>query len=586
MRDSLTALADLADDAPLSDWLDRARQAQRDARLDEGLQLADRIWTRAEAEGYIVEQAEAGKLRSYFLLRQGDLAGMLAAGQRALHLLRPLGPSVSLCELLRWMSLAACELGDYEQGLACAHECLRQAADLGDARLRAVALNGLGACFERMGDPWQAERLMGEAASLVRDSATPFERVVTLTNQCTVALGAYHLQRDADTPEPAARTLERALELARQARPFSLELGDLYGIALTASNFGEVLLLMGRLEEAEPLLQESLDHSTRAGFRLLAWRVRCTLAELLLMRGEAAEAWQRLQDLMAELAAATASAERRAAFEPPMAAGPASAAAPTPSNVAAPSALSAPTALSALPGLDHLPPHLHLRLHQAAYRAAKALGLIDPALAHLEAARGIERRRGVLQLMAQSQYFVSRLEAEIQVDGGACADRDPATFRDPLTGLGNRRCLETRLPPLLRAAEQDERPLTVALIDADGLEQINERHGRDIGDRVLQELAQLLRENTRTSDLTLRWSGEEFLIVFPDTIADRGFEVCERIRASVSVHPWQRLSAGLDVTLSMGLASAPPYATDLLVARATQAVQRAKHLGRNRVALA
>jgi diguanylate cyclase (GGDEF)-like protein len=491
------------------------------------------------------------------------------------------------------MSLAACELGDYEQGLACAHECLRQAADLGDARLRAVALNGLGACFERMGDPWQAERLMGEAASLVRDSATPFERVVTLTNQCTVALGAYHLQRDADTPEPAARTLERALELARQARPFSLELGDLYGIALTASNFGEVLLLMGRLEEAEPLLQESLDHSKRAGFRLLAWRVRCTLAELLLMRGEAAEAWQRLQDLMAELAAPPASAERRAASGRPVAEAQSAAAAatatppqfscPAPTAASAPSTGSAPSAFS---GLDHLPPHLHLRLHQAAYRAAKALGLIDPALAHLEAARGIERRRGVLQLMAQSQYFVSRLEAEIQVDGGACADRDPATFRDPLTGLGNRRCLETRLPPLLRAAEQDERPLTVALIDADGLEQINERHGRDIGDRVLQELAQLLRENTRTSDLTLRWSGEEFLIVFPDTIADRGFEVCERIRASVSVHPWQRLSAGLDVTLSMGLASAPPYATDLLVARATQAVQRAKHLGRNRVALA
>ncbi len=535
MRDPLN---DLSDDAPLSDWLDRARQAQREARLEEGLRLADIIWRRAEAEGYVIEQAEAGKLRSFFLLRQGDLAGMLVAGQGALQLLRPLGPSVSLCELLRWMSLAACELGDYDQGLDCAHECLRQAVELGDPRLRAVALNGLGACFERMGDPWQAERLMGEAASLVRDSATPFERVVTLTNQCTVALGAYHLQRDADTPEAAARTLERALELARQARPFSLELGDRYGIALTASNFGEVLLRMERLDEAEPLLQEALDHSTSAGFRLLAWRVRCTLAECLLARGESGEAWQRLQALIAELP------------------------------------------------LEGIPPHLHLRLHQVAYRAAKALDLLAPALAHLEAARAVERRRGVLQLMAQSHYFVSRLEAEIQVDGGACADRDPATFRDPLTGLGNRRCLETRLPPLLRAAEQEDRPLTVALIDADGLEQINERHGRDIGDRVLQELAQLLRENTRTSDLTLRWSGEEFLIVFPDTIADRGFEVCERIRASVSVHPWQRLSAGLDVTLSMGLASAPPYATDLLVARATQAVQRAKHLGRNRVALA
>jgi|GEM_PF-560086 len=566
----------LPDDLPLGDWLDRARVAQREARLQEGLRLATYVWDRADAEGFINEQAEAGKLRSYFLLRLGDLTGMLEAGGRALALLRPLGPSVSLCELLRWMSLAACELGDYEQGLACAHEGLQQAIELGDPRLRAVALNGLGACFERMGDPWQAERLMGEAAGMLRDAATPYERVITLTNLCTVALGAYHLQRDGAAPEQAPRTLERALELARQARPFSLQLGDPYAIALTATNFAEVLLLMGRLDEAEPLLQEALDSAVRVGFHLLEWRLRCTQAELLLARGRASEAWQDLQALLAELSAS--SGQRGDA-------------------AAAPSGAAALAGLSGLPdlsagvatmgaALDRLPPFIHLRLHQVSYRAAKALALLGPALWHLESARAVERRRGVLQLMAQSQYFVSRLEAEFNVDGGACADRDPAAFRDPLTGLGNRRCLETRLPPLLRAAEQDERPLTVALIDADGLALINERHGTDVGDRVLQDLAQLLRENTRTSDLALRWSGEEFLIVFPDTIADRGFEVCERIRASVSVHPWQRLSPGLDVTLSMGLASAPPYATDLLIARATQAVQRAKHLGRNRVALA
>jgi two-component system, cell cycle response regulator len=540
---------ELLDHAPLSEWLERARLAQRESHLQEGLSLADRIWARADAEGFVSEQAEAGKLRSYFLLRLGDLAGMLAAGQPALQLLRPLGPSTSLCELLRWMSLAACELGDYEQGLACAHEGLQQAIELGDARLRAVALNGLGACFERMGDPWQAERLMGEAAGMLRESATPYERVVTLTNLCTVALGAYHLQQEGARPEQARKTLERALELARQARPFSLELGDPYAIALTASNFGEVLLLMGRLDEAEPLLQEALNHCTQVGFHLLEWRLRCTLAQLALAHGQAQSAWEGLQALMALLSRPAAG-------------------------------------VSCPPALDHLPPFIHLRLHQTCYSAAKALGLLEPALWHLERARAVERRRSMQQLMAQSQYFVSRLEAEIHVDGGACADRDPATFRDPLTGLGNRRCLETRLPPLLRNAEQEDRPLTVALIDADGLELINERHGRDVGDRVLQELAQLLRENTRTSDLALRWSGEEFLIVFPDTIADRGFEVCERIRASVSVHPWQRLSPGLDVTLSMGLASAPPYATDQLIARATQAVQRAKHLGRNRVALA
>lgn len=534
-------LPEALDDVPLGELLERARLAQQQARLDDGVVLADLIWDRADAEGFINEQAEAGKLRSFFRLRMGDLPGMLDVGERALRLMRPLGASPAMCELLRWMSLAACELGAYEQGLACAHEALKLAGELGDVRLHAVALNGLGACFERMGDPWQAERLMSEAAGLLRTNATPFERVVTLTNLCTVSIGAYHLQRDGAAPEQATRTLERALELAREARPHSLQLGDRYGIALTASNFGEVLLLMGRLDEAEPLLIESRDECERAGFRLLDWRLRCMLAELQLARGQSTAAWEQLQALSAETE-------------------------------------------HVMPG--DVPLFLRVRLHQASYRAAKALALLGPSLFHLEQARTLERRRAVSQLMAQSQYFVSRMEAEFATDPASLAARDAAEFKDPLTGLGNRRCLEARLPPLLRTAEQEDRPLTVALIDADGLRNINERHGSEIGDRVLQELAELLRENTRGSDLLLRWSGEEFLVVFPDTIADRGFEVCERIRASVSVHPWHELAPGLDVTLSMGLASAPPYATDLLIARANDAVERAKHLGRNRVALA
>jgi len=534
-------LPEALDGVPLGELLERARLAQQQARLDDGVALADLIWDRADAEGFINEQAEAGKLRSFFRLRMGDLPGMLDVGERALRLMRPLGASPAMCELLRWMSLAACELGAYEQGLACAHEALKLAGELGDVRLHAVALNGLGACFERMGDPWQAERLMSEAAGLLRTNATPFERVVTLTNLCTVSIGAYHLQRDGAAPEQATRTLERALELAREARPHSLQLGDRYGIALTASNFGEVLLLMGRLDEAEPLLIESRDECERAGFRLLDWRLRCMLAELQLARGQSTAAWEQLQALSAETE-------------------------------------------HVMPG--DVPLFLRVRQHQASYRAAKALALLGPSLFHLEQARTLERRRAVSQLMAQSQYFVSRMEAEFATDPASLAARDAAEFKDPLTGLGNRRCLEARLPPLLRTAEQEDRPLTVALIDADGLRNINERHGSEIGDRVLQELAELLRENTRGSDLLLRWSGEEFLVVFPDTIADRGFEVCERIRASVSVHPWHELAPGLDVTLSMGLASAPPYATDLLIARANDAVERAKHLGRNRVALA
>ncbi|MGS0758400.1 GGDEF domain-containing protein, partial [Roseateles sp. GG27B] len=86
---------------------------------------------------------------------------------------------------------------------------------------------------------------------------------------------------------------------------------------------------------------------------------------------------------------------------------------------------------------------------------------------------------------------------------------------DPLTGLGNRRCVESRMPALVRAAAQNASALTLALIDLDRFKLINEEFGATVGDQVLQVLAQMLRDNTRSSDLLLRWGGEEILVVLP-----------------------------------------------------------------------
>ncbi len=76
------------------------------------------------------------------------------------------------------------------------------------------------------------------------------------------------------------------------------------------------------------------------------------------------------------------------------------------------------------------------------------------------------------------------------------AGADDELLRDPLTGLGNRRCMESRMPALMRAAERSDAPLTLALIDVDRFRAINDEHGPAIGDRVLQVLAQMLKDNT------------------------------------------------------------------------------------------
>ncbi|MBB4843397.1 diguanylate cyclase (GGDEF)-like protein [Paucibacter oligotrophus] len=529
-------------------WL-AAANAQRQANVELGLKLASLACDAARLQGYLAEHLEAACLRAFFLYRRGEMEEMLAASHKLLPMLREQGSTPRLCELLRWMAFAAADLGLFEEALAAVNESLARARELGDKRLIAVALNAVGACLERMGDPWQAERLMTEAAALLGEAAGDYERMVSHNNLATVALGMFNLLRHSEQAEHQGErneALQRGYHHAQAVRPHAQALGESYLLALSDANGAEILLHQGELVEAQALLKGVLAHAHEFGYMALIWRMRCIAAEIALAQGEAEQAMRTLDEVLAE------SAGRARA-------------------------------------------NLAMRLHHAAYRACKRLGRIEAALGHLERYQGLERERSVTQLMAQARFFFSRMEAERALElapagsgplARPASEEDESLLRDPLTGLGNLRCMAARMPGLIRQAEQGGGALTLALIDVDRFKSIHEKHGAAVADRVLQELAQMLRDNTRGSDLLLRWAGEEFLVVLPDTVADRAFEVCERLRQAVECFPWAQLAPELDVTLSIGLANAPPYATDLLVARAESAMYRAKYLGRNRVALA
>jgi diguanylate cyclase (GGDEF)-like protein len=336
-----------------------------------------------------------------------------------------------------------------------------------------------------------------------------------------VALGAFYLLRDGDRLEQAQQALLRGRDYATEAHALAQAAGDPFSSVLTSGNLGEVDLHLGELEEAEALLRPALKLALEHGLQAHVWRLRCALAELSLMRGNATRAHQGMSALLADL-----------------------------TDVA-----SVPT---------------RLRVHTLMYRACKALNLTAEALLHLEALHQMERRSSTVQLEAQSRFFVTRLEAEqarLLAEHRHAAAPQPASGAesapdelDPLTGLRNRRHLESTMPGLMRSAEAREAALTLALIDVDHMKQVNTEFGYAAGDQVLQRLADMLRDNTRGSDILVRMDGEEFLVVFPDTVADRAFEVCERLREHVELHPWQDVAPGLHVTLSIGLASAPPSA--------------------------
>ncbi|GEK47518.1 hypothetical protein HPA02_18010 [Bisbaumannia pacifica] len=146
--------------------------------------------------------------------------------------------------------------------------------------------------------------------------------------------------------------------------------------------------------------------------------------------------------------------------------------------------------------------------------------------------------------------------------------------RDPLTGAANRRRLEEFLTREMALATRHATPLSLALLDLDHFRRFNECQGRAGGDALLRTLVEAWQAALRPSDLLVRFGGEEFVVVLPDTDDEACLAVLERLR--------QRVPYGQ--TCSAGFARyRPGESPDALIQRADQALYQAKQLGRDRV---
>ena len=163
---------------------------------------------------------------------------------------------------------------------------------------------------------------------------------------------------------------------------------------------------------------------------------------------------------------------------------------------------------------------------------------------------------------------------------------------DVLTGLYNRRYLQHRLVDELARARREQRPVSCVMLDVDHFKPINDRWGHPAGDKVLAQIAHVIREECRDSDIPVRYGGEEFAVLLPGAAIEEALQVAERIRKAIEdselVLPGGH---GLQLTISAGVACAVPSRADndlksrgdRLVAEADVQLYRAKAAGRNRV---
>ena len=158
---------------------------------------------------------------------------------------------------------------------------------------------------------------------------------------------------------------------------------------------------------------------------------------------------------------------------------------------------------------------------------------------------------------------------------------------DVLTGLFNRRYMESHLATLVEQAASRGKPLTVMVVDIDYFKAINDSHGHDAGDDVLRDFALRIKRSIRGIDLACRYGGEEFVLVMPETDMAVAAMVAERLRRRIAADPFA-IAQGtrhIPVTISIGIAGlrGKEDSAANLLKRADEALYRAKRDGRNRV---
>ncbi|HEY0061379.1 MAG TPA: diguanylate cyclase [Telluria sp.] len=198
----------------------------------------------------------------------------------------------------------------------------------------------------------------------------------------------------------------------------------------------------------------------------------------------------------------------------------------------------------------------------------------------------VRATREKLRLGEQTLHAANRsLEEKLAEIEALQAQLKVQALKDPLTGLFNRRYLDTIVPHELARCARERLPLCLMMIDIDHFKRVNDTYGHQGGDAVLQALAALLTEQVRASDVACRFGGEEFLLLLPNMAPAVALQRAEQWRASFAAMVTPSLQGPIQATLSIGIACFPDDGACLaeLTACADMALYRAKAEGRNRV---
>ncbi|HET9424529.1 MAG TPA: diguanylate cyclase [Gemmatimonadaceae bacterium] len=195
-----------------------------------------------------------------------------------------------------------------------------------------------------------------------------------------------------------------------------------------------------------------------------------------------------------------------------------------------------------------------------------------------------------LKARVKSMLRIKRLQEEIEERERELMEANQRlrhmSQTDALTGLDNRRHIETRIEEMFEHAKRLGEPFSCVMVDLDKFKSVNDEFGHQAGDAVLKQLAKILKQEVREIDHAGRYGGEEFILLLTGTVLDAAVTFAERVRRAIEAHTFTFDNGSIKRTASFGVAAWPhPKITscDGLVRAADDALYVAKETGRNRV---
>ena len=543
---------------PLPSETYEAAEAERLAgRYEQARLLGECASIEAARSGERLILIKAQMLLSKVCKVLGDLKPALAAIRLAKEAARELGDPHLLCSTL-YMSVAIkAELGLHEDSMSAIEEALRIATRLDDAELLYWCYNRAGLVQADLGRHEVADELMRK--SLVYGEGLGDEEKFCILNNLAdnianwegnLAEGGTHL-----TPE----VLEHAVEYSERALKYARRAENPHREALILTTLGHVLGLLGRYDAAFAAIDLGEEIAVREDYptlKLTALHSRGKVRLLMQDPGPAVACLEEALAMSREIGDDISSRDicrcLATAYEQ-----------------------IGDTAAALKHYRNHHQFDRKITSAQAELKASMMIDRVALMNAQIEAEKAETERRALAAQSAELAVSIRSL-TEIAEE----ADRKAQT--DALTGLFNRHFLNAIFQGRVERARETNRPLSVALVDADHFKSVNDRFGHTVGDRVLQVLAGILRNGMRANDFAVRYGGEEVLLLLADVGADSAAAICERLRREIENYAWGTIADGLRVTASFGLTDLLPGDTvESFLARADAGLYAAKHAGRN-----